>query len=108
MKYKMNLIIDGNVIASSHMWAFVSGAVPMMISNATCWFSRYLIPFVHYIPIKYDLSDLQDKIMWVMQHDQEAENIAKNALEFARNIFSPEFQREYLKTEIERICTVDL
>lgn len=100
MKYKMNLIIDGNVIASSHMWAFASGAVPMLVSNATCWFSPYLIPFVNYIPIKYDLSDLQEKITWVLEHDIEAETIAKNALDFARNIFTAEFQREYLREKI--------
>jgi hypothetical protein len=40
--------------------------------------------------------------MWVMQHDEEAENIASNALEFAKNIFSSEFQRKYLKEELEK------
>lgn len=97
MKYKMNLIIDGNVIASSHMWAFASGAVPMMVSNAKCWFSSYLIPFVHYIPIKYDLSDLQEKITWVIEHDEQAEQIAQNAFDFAKTVFSSEFQRKYIK-----------
>lgn len=102
MKYKMNLIIDGNVIASSHMWAFASGAVPIMVSNASCWFSPFLVPYVNYIPIKYDLSDLQEKIMWIVMNDVEAEQIAKNALYFAETIFSPEFQREYLKTELTK------
>ena len=105
MKYKMNLIIDGNVIASSHMWAFASGAVPMMVSNAKCWFSPFLIPYVNYIPICYDLSDLQEKIRWVLNHDIEAEQIAINALEFARIIFSAEFQREYLKTELMKFSS---
>jgi len=103
MKYKMNLIIDGNVIASSHMWAFASGAIPMMVSNAKCWFTPFLIPFVNYIPIKYDLTDLQEKIMWVLNHDTEAETIAKNAIYFAKTIFSAEFQREYLMEEIRKI-----
>jgi len=108
MKYKMNLIIDGNVIASSHMWAFASGAVPMLVSNATCWFSRFLIPYVNYIPVNYDLTDIHEKIAWVLEHDEEAEQIVQNALELARTIFSAEFQREYLKTEIGRMCGVDL
>ena len=103
MKYKMNLIIDGNVIASSHMWGFASGAVPLIVSNATCWFSPFLIPYVNYIPIKYDLSDLQEIIEWVLEHDEVSERIAKNALMFAKTIFSAEFQREYLKEEIEKI-----
>ena len=106
MKYKMNLIIDGNVIASSHMWAFASGAVPLLVSNATSWFSKFLLPFVHYIPIQYDLSDLQEKILWVINHDKEAENIAKNALEFARTYFNADFQRHYLSTEIDRFLNM--
>jgi hypothetical protein len=100
MKYKMILIIDGNVIASSHMWTFATGAVPLLVSNATCWFSRFLRPFENYIPIKYDLSDLHEKINWVMEHDSQAEIIAKNALEFATTIFSANFQRVYIKNEI--------
>jgi hypothetical protein len=103
MKYKMNLIIDGNVIASSHMWAFASGAVPLLVSNATCWFSKYLKPFVNYIPIEYDLSDLQEKIRWVIEYDVEAEQIAKNALEFANTVFSAEFQQKYVKEELEKL-----
>jgi hypothetical protein len=59
MKYNILLIVDGNVIASSHMWSFASGAVPLLISNARCWFSDFLVPYVNYIPVAYDLSDLQ-------------------------------------------------
>jgi len=103
MKYKMILIIDGNVIASSHMWSFASGAVPLLISNAQCWFSDFLVPFVNYVPVAYDLSDLQEKIYWVLDNDAEAEEIAHRACEFARFYFSPEIQREYLSNTINTI-----
>ena len=57
---------------------------------------------VNYIPIEYDLSDLQEKIRWVIEYDTEAEQIAKNALEFANTVFSAEFQQKYVKEELEK------
>ena len=103
MKYQILLIIDGNVIASSHMWSFASGAVPLLISNARCWFSDFLVPYVNYIPVAYDLSDLQEKIHWVLENPMEGEEIAKRAMGLASLLFSSEFQREYLSNRIREI-----
>jgi hypothetical protein len=99
---KIYFIVDGNVIASNHMWGFATGAVPFFISNAYCWFSEYLIPFVNYIPIAYDLSDLVEKIEWVKNNDTLAKEIAQGALDLTRNVFSAEFQRQYLRKEISK------
>jgi hypothetical protein len=101
LNYKTFIILDGNCIASAHMWGFGSGGVPFLISNATCWFSKFLKPFVNYIPIKYDLSNLIEQIEWVRNNDAEAKKIAENALKFAKEVFSPEFQRKYLMNEID-------
>lgn len=102
---KYILIVDGNCIASAHQWVFGSGSVPIMITHPDndYWFKRYLKPMVHYVPIKYDLSDLQEKIQWLVDHDDEAEQIAKSAMLFANTHFTPEFQRAYVDTEINRI-----
>jgi hypothetical protein len=62
-----------------------------------------LIPFGNYIPIKYDLSDLEEKIEWVLEHDVEAKEIAERASVFAYKIFTPEFQKEYLEKSIQKI-----
>jgi hypothetical protein len=105
MNYKIHLIIDGNVIASSHMWAFASGAVPLLISNARCWFSDFIVPYVNYIPVAYDLSDLPEKILWVLEHPDEGEEIANRAMGLAYLLFSPEFQREYLSNRIREILS---
>jgi spore maturation protein CgeB len=67
------------------------------------WFKRYLKPMVHYVPIQYDLSDLAEKITWLVEHDDEAKKIADNAMAFSKLFFSPEFQRNHLIAEIGRI-----
>jgi glycosyltransferase involved in cell wall biosynthesis len=102
LKYKICFIVDGNVIASNHMWAFASGGVPVMMSNAKCWFLEYLIPNVHYVPVKYDLSDLVEKIVWIQEHEDEARQIAQNAYEFATTTFSSDFQQNYLLEQFRK------
>jgi hypothetical protein len=103
LKYNIFLIIDGKCIASNHMWGFATGCVPFVISNANCWFLKFAKPFVHYIPIRYDLEDLLEKIDWVRTHDAEAKQIAQQALQFSKDHFNPEFQRHYLIEEMDRL-----
>ena len=108
MQFKYTLIIDGALIASSHQWMFASGCVPLMVSypNNDYWFKRYLKPGVHYVPVNYDLSDLEDKLAWLVANDDAAKEIADNAMNFARTILSAEFQQQHLRSEIERAANV--
>ena len=85
------------------MWAFATGCVPIIISNVTHWFFDYIHPYIHYVPVKYDLSDLIETITWIRNNDKHAEQIAKNALYFSKQAFEPEFQKKYLKNSIENI-----
>lgn len=100
LKYKIFLIVDGNCIASNHMWGFAAGCVPFVISRARCWFQDFIEPFVHYIPIAYDLSNLEEMITWVREHDDEARDIAQRALALSTEIFSSTFQKQYLMRSI--------
>jgi len=43
-----------------------------------------LIPWVHFIPVARDLSDLVERVEWARGHPDEAAKIAEQALEFAR------------------------
>lgn len=101
--YKYLLIIDGHKIASNHQWIFATGAVPLMISNKYFWFVSELEPFVNYIPIKYDLSDLEEKIDWLTSHDEEARKIGENARLMAERVFSSEYQKNYIQKELARL-----
>lgn len=100
--YKFVLIIDGSTIASSHMWSFAIGSVPIMVSNANCWFSKFLIPFVHYVPVNYDLTNLKETILWLINNDHQAKLIAQNALLFANHYFSSDFQKKFIQQQIKK------
>lgn len=50
----------------------------------TEFFRDWLKPYVHYIPVEMDLSDLDDKVQWALQHDKEAKQIALNGQRFVK------------------------
>lgn len=51
--------------------------------NLYDWISCKMEPFVHYIPVKDDFSDLLDKIEWADTHQVEVEKIIENAFTLA-------------------------
>jgi tetratricopeptide (TPR) repeat protein len=104
--YKYILIIDGVMISSSHQWVFGSGSVPIMITHPEneYWFKKFLRPMTNYVPVKYDLSDLKEKIEWLVNNDDKAKDIASKALALSRLLFSSDFQKKYVDMELRRIA----
>jgi tetratricopeptide (TPR) repeat protein len=109
LNYKYILIVDGNCIASNHQWVFGSGSVPVMVTHPdnNYWFKKFLKPMENYVPIKYDLSDLAEKLQWLVENDVEAQKIANNALQFSKQVFTTGFQRKYIDEELLRISRLD-
>ena len=105
LKYKIFFIVDGNCIASNHMYGFATGAIPFYISNGICWFSHLIKPYIHYIPVNYDLSNLITQIEWVKNNDAQAKIMAHNALHFAETYFSSAYQKKYIKETIDNFCS---
>jgi len=103
LKYKALLYIDGNSSASNATWIFASGCAPVFVSIHEFWFRDLLVPWVHYIPVQWDLSDLCEKVQWIWDNDDKVRQIAENAFEFSRTVLSCENQREYIKSEIDRL-----
>jgi len=68
--------------------------------NKQEFFFKDLKPFIHYIPVKEDLSDLLEKIQWAETHESEANQIAKNAQDFAVNNLNKPAVINFLKDQI--------
>ncbi len=49
------------------------------------WFFKPLKPYVHYVPLKHDISDLIEKIEWAKKNDILCKQISENASVFALN-----------------------
>lgn len=50
------------------------------------WYYHRLQPYVHYVPIKKDLSDLQTQIEWVLRNDDNAHEIARTGQALAESL----------------------
>jgi len=100
-KYKAVFWIDGNCISSNVLWVFATGSVPVLINETQYWFKNMIKPWVHYVPVSADFSDLEKNIKWIFENDEDARKIAENALEFCRTQLSPEGQRAYIDHAIE-------
>ena len=45
----------------------------------TMWYFPLLQPYVDHVPVKADLSDLEEKIRWCRQNDDKCRQIGENA-----------------------------
>jgi hypothetical protein len=78
LKYKAIIMLEGNDLSSGFKWALLSNSVVMTQDLVyTSWAMEELLkPWVHYIPLNRELSDVQEKMQWVVDNDEEAQNIA--------------------------------
>jgi Glycosyl transferase family 90 len=81
LKYKAIVFLEGNDVSSGVKWALYSQSIVLMPRpTVTSWAMEELLePWVHYVPIGEDLSDVEEKIQWVLDHDLEAFEITKRA-----------------------------
>lgn len=54
------------------------------------FYSRFFLPYEHYIPVKYDLSDLSEKVAWANEHVEEAHRIMTQGARLAHSLFHPD------------------
>lgn len=81
--YKYILDLEGHVAAYRLSYELSCGSVVILAdSRWKMWYSEYIKPFVHYVPVKWDLSDLIEKIEWCRANDDECMRIASNAKKF--------------------------
>jgi hypothetical protein len=60
-----------------------------------------MVPWVHYIPVIWDLSDLYERYQWAEANPIKCQEMSKNASELARYLMSPEYM-EMLYNELYR------
>ena len=72
-------------------------------SDYSLWYQSLLEPFIHYVPVKPDLSNLVEMIEWCKLNDKKCEVIAKNGKKLAEKILTKKFLFEYMEDVFEKI-----
>jgi len=96
--YKYILSIEGNIAAFRLSLELAYNSVILLVkSDFYIWYQPLLKPWIHYVPIKKDLSDLVDKIDWCKKNDNKCKIIASNALEFYKKYINKNSINDYLE-----------
>lgn len=84
LDYKFVLCLEGNDVATNLKWVMSSNSLAVMPRpRYETWFMEgRLIPNVHYVEIKADYSDLEERLNYYIQNPGEALKIIENAHQY--------------------------
>lgn len=108
VKYKYLLSVEGNDVATNLKWAMASDCLVIMPQpRVESWFAESLLqPWVHYVPVGDDFSDLYAVKQWCDANPDMCQEIIQNANRYVEQ-FTNETREEYLFHHILRkYCTL--
>ena len=83
-EYKYLIDIDGwSNTWDATIWKMLSGSVLLKVGSVwEQWYYDKLKEWIHYVPVKDDFSDLNEKIQWCIDNDDMCRLISENAYNF--------------------------
>ena len=80
LQFKYLLDIDGNSVSWTRLpFIMAAGSVALKVdSDFSQYFYGAIKPYRDYVPVKDDMSDLVDQVLWLKQNDQIAREIQEN------------------------------
>ena len=100
LNYKFILNLEGNDVASSFPWVLASNCCPLHnypFKYESYIFGKELIPYVHFVPIKNDGSDLQSQLKWCFENMDKCEEIAYNGKKYMEQYLDVNLYRQIIK-----------
>jgi len=96
--YKYILSIEGNIAAFRLSLELGYNSVILLVkSDYYIWYQPLLKPWIHYVPIKHDLSDLVSKIDWCKKNNNKCKQIANNSFQFYKKYINKNAIYDYLE-----------
>lgn len=103
-KYKYLVYVDGHCAACRYGFMMRLGSVILKVAPRqvadTMWYFPLLKPYHDHVPVKADLSDLEEKIRWCRQNDEKCRIIGMNAMKFYEKYVA----RDALIDYVEMVC----
>ena len=96
--YKFIISIPGHSFAYRFSLELSFNSVILLVKGEnTIWYMSKLKEWEHYIPIKADLSNLEECIRWCLDNKEKCKEIANNAYEFYKTYLSKQSILDYLQ-----------
>ncbi len=87
---RMALDLAGPASGSAGLFALLLGGGALLrvasADGSRIWFDARLVPWTHYLPVAADMSDLAERVDWVVAHPAEAQQIGAAARMLARSV----------------------
>ncbi len=101
-KYVIDIM--GHSDADQKYWQFLSGSTVLLHENPwTSWLVGSLFkPFEHFVPVRFDLSNLAERLEWLRTHDDEAQRIKGAAHRLASRYLTYDGILLYVRRLVER------
>ncbi|KAJ7100928.1 glycosyl transferase family 90-domain-containing protein [Mycena belliarum] len=87
-KFKYLLDVDGNTFSGRYLGLLRSGGLVFKSTAFAEFFTPWLVPYEHFIPVRPDLADLPAKIEWARANDAEAHRIQEAGRIFAERVLT--------------------
>jgi hypothetical protein len=97
---------EGFDVSAQLSWVLASNSVaicPPFQYESNIINSNKLKPYIHYIPINADYSNLNDVMEWCLTHDNECKKINDNAKKYMEDFLDEEKMKEYHKDILLKI-----
>ena len=89
-KFKYQIDIDGNTNSWSGLFQKLLTGNPVLkiasLYGYRQWYCRRLRPWVNFVPVSGDMSDLVEKIDWLREHDDTARRVGANGQALAMSL----------------------
>lgn len=101
LEYKYLISVDGNDKSSSINWQLASNSLVFMVKpTKISWLMEdRLIPNVHYIQLKDDFSDLEEKLDWCEQNPIKCQEIVNNSTQYMSHFYQDE-REKYIEAQV--------
>ncbi len=95
LDYKFIMSLEGNDVASNLKWVMSSNSIAVTPKpKRETWFMEgTLIPNYHYIEVREDFEDLEERLQYYIEHPDEAAAIIHHAHEYVRQFQDAERER---------------
>jgi hypothetical protein len=102
--YKYLIDMDGSTQSNRLFWVLASNSALFRVgTKIVSWFSDLLQPYVHYVPIRSDMSDIVGQVKWAQENDALVERIALSGREFALERLTQEHSINYFYRMLLRL-----
>jgi hypothetical protein len=107
-KYKYLVYVDGHCAACRYGFMMRLGSVilkvePRQVADRM-WYFPLLQPYVDHVPVKADLSDLEEKIRWCRANDDKCREIASNCTKFYEKYVARSALLDYVEMVTKHIA----